>query len=213
MACTGNGTDIPISHASSSNLGSPNGSGSDLDGMGTSSGSTTDEKLDALLSKFGHIETQLAQIPALRNWMSRMDSHITKTLGDFATRLSEMEQNFSTLTARLCKVETYAASASNVCGLGRGPTGGIHSVPTRSAADECGEAVVLVAVLLVAVVNREIEASSGGAPEVVKTDDSGSRVVGDFRCVGVQQPVHQFCTSARRVQDPRLCHGAHCEQQ
>ena len=43
-----------------------------------------------------------------------MDSHITKTLGNFATRLAEMEQNFSTLTARLCKVETHAASAGSV---------------------------------------------------------------------------------------------------
>ena len=100
-------------------LGCPNGSGSDLDGLGTRSGSTTDEKLDALLSELGHFEAQLAQIPAVTNWMSRMDSHITTTLGDFATRLAEMEQNFSTLTARLCKVEIYAASASNVSGSAR----------------------------------------------------------------------------------------------
>ena len=77
------------------------------------------QKLDALLSKFVHFETQIAQIPALTAWMSGMDSHITKTLGDFATRLAEMEQNISTLTARLCKVETYAASASNVSGSAR----------------------------------------------------------------------------------------------
>ena len=33
--------------------------------------------------------------------------HISpKTLGDFATRLAEIEQNFSTFSARLCKVET-----------------------------------------------------------------------------------------------------------
>ena len=51
--------------------------------------------------------------------MSRLDSHITKTLEDFATRLTEMEQNFSTLTARMCKVETYAASASIVSGSAR----------------------------------------------------------------------------------------------
>ena len=87
--------------------------------MGTRSGNTMDEKLGALLSKFVHFETQIAQIPALTTWMSRMDSHITKTLGDFATRLTEMEQNFSTLTARLCKVETYATSASNVTGSAR----------------------------------------------------------------------------------------------
>ena len=103
----------------SSNFGSFHGSGSDLDGTDTRSGSTTDEKLDALLSKFVHFETQNAQIPALTTWMSRMDSHITKTLGDFATRLTKMEQNFSALTARTCKFETYAASASNVSGSAR----------------------------------------------------------------------------------------------
>ena len=43
--------------------------------------------------------------------------HISREhLGDFPTRLTEMEQNLSTLTARMCKVETYAASASNVSG-------------------------------------------------------------------------------------------------
>ena len=61
-------------------------------------------------------ETQIAQIPALTTWMSRMNSQITKTLGDFASRLTDMEQNFSAITARVCKFEAYAASASNVSG-------------------------------------------------------------------------------------------------
>ena len=93
MARVSDGTNVPIppAQASSSNFGSPNGSGSDLDGMGTRSGSTTDEELDVLLSKFVHFETQIAK----------------------------MEQNFSTFTARLCKVETYAASASNKSGSAR----------------------------------------------------------------------------------------------
>ena len=90
-----------------------------MEWMGTRSGNTMDEKLNALLSKFAHSETQIAQIPALTTWMSRMDSHISKTLGDFATRLTEMEQNFSALTARMCKFETHAASASNVSGSAR----------------------------------------------------------------------------------------------
>ena len=94
-------------------------SGSDLNGTGTRRGITTDEKLDALLSQFAQFKEQMAQIPTLTNWMSRMDSHITKTLEDFATRLTEMEQKFSNLTARRCKVETYAASASNVSGSAR----------------------------------------------------------------------------------------------
>ena len=63
------GTNVPISpaEASSSNFGSPNGSGSDLDGI------TADEKLDALLSQFVQFHEQIAQIPGLTNWMSRMD--------------------------------------------------------------------------------------------------------------------------------------------
>ena len=81
--------------------------------MGTRPSLTTDEKLDALLSQFAQFKEQIAQIPTITTWMSRMDSHITKTLGDFATRLAEIEQNFSTFSARLCK-ETYAASASNI---------------------------------------------------------------------------------------------------
>ena len=120
MARVSDGTNVPVSlaEASASNMGSLNGSGSDLDGMGTRSGRTTDGKLDALRSNFVHFETQIAKIPALTNGMSRMDSHITKTLGDFATGLSEMEKSFNTLTARMCMVETEAASASNVSGSG-----------------------------------------------------------------------------------------------
>ena len=59
MARVGDGTHVPISpaQASSSNSGSLDGPGSDFDGMGIRSGSTTDEKLDALLSKFVHFET------------------------------------------------------------------------------------------------------------------------------------------------------------
>ena len=75
---------------------------------------------------------QIAQIPTLTNWMSRMDSHITKTLEDFATRLTEMEQNFSTLTARMCKVETYAASASSVSGSARSWPSGESSDDKRN---------------------------------------------------------------------------------
>ena len=72
---------------SSSNFGSSNGSGSDLE-----------------CSPFEtvHFETQIAKIPSLTNWMSRIHSHITKTLGDFSTRLTEIEQNFNALATRMC---------------------------------------------------------------------------------------------------------------
>ena len=71
------------------------------------------QRMKSSMSFFQNLYTlqRRSQIPALTTWMSRVDSHITKTLGDFATRLAEMEQNFSTFTARLCKVETFAASA------------------------------------------------------------------------------------------------------
>ena len=112
----GDGANVPISSApaSSSNVDSSTSSGSDLNGTGTRLGVTTDEKLDALFSQLAQFKEQMAQFPTLANWMSRMDSHITKTLEDFATRLKEMEQNFSNLTARMCKVQTLAASASNI---------------------------------------------------------------------------------------------------
>ena len=74
-------------------------------------GSTADEKLDAILS---HFEAQLAQIPDLSNWMSRMESHVTNALGGFAAGLTEMEHVFSALTASMCKVETGVTSASRV---------------------------------------------------------------------------------------------------
>ena len=55
------GTQVPNSpmQLTSSNYGSFRGSGSDFGGMGTRSRSTTDEKLDAFLSKFVHFETTL----------------------------------------------------------------------------------------------------------------------------------------------------------
>ena len=72
------------------NFGSPNGSGSDLEGMGTRRGITADEKLDALLSQFAQIKEQIAQIPAITGWMSRMESHVTAAIGGFAARLTKM---------------------------------------------------------------------------------------------------------------------------
>ena len=71
--------------------------------LGTRPGITADEKFDALLSKFAHFDAQIAQIPTLTDWMSRMDSHITNALGGFATKLTEIEQHFSVLTAHMFK--------------------------------------------------------------------------------------------------------------
>ena len=84
MARVSDGTNVPIppAQASSSNFGSLLGSGSDLDGMGTRPGSTTDEKLDALLSKFVHFEAQIAQIPgSARSWPSLEQVHCSTAAG------------------------------------------------------------------------------------------------------------------------------------
>ena len=69
--------------------------------MGTRSGNTMDEKFAALLSNFVHFEAQIAQIPALTKWISRVDSQISKTLGDFETRLPEWNR-ISVLSPHVC---------------------------------------------------------------------------------------------------------------
>ena len=99
-----------------------------------------DEKLDAILSKFLHYEAQLAQILTLSNWMSRMESHLANTLGGFAARLTEMEQNFSAFTARMCKVETGVTSASIVsgCPSGSRPLPGQKDSSTATASCDHG---------------------------------------------------------------------------
>ena len=107
----------------SSNFGSLDGSGPDVDDVVTRLGTTSDEKLDTILSKLVHFDVQLAQIPILSSWMSRMESHVTAKFGGVAARLAEMEQNFSALNARMCKIETSATFASSVR-QGRGPSPG-----------------------------------------------------------------------------------------
>ena len=44
---------------------------------------------------------------------SRMESHVTSTLGGFGARLTEIEEIFSTLTVRMGKIETGVTSASS----------------------------------------------------------------------------------------------------
>ena len=101
---------------------------------------------------------------------------------------------------------TSSSSSSAWCGPAPVPALGHQRVPNRGAVDECSDAVILsdvflVAAILVAVVDREIEASSGAAPEVVVARDGCPRIVGDFRRVSVQQPVHQLVNQVdeRRV--------------
>ena len=62
------------------------------------------EALDEQRSLGGSLKFLLSRNGCpVRNHTSR------KHLGDFSTRLTEMEHDFSAITARMCKSETYAA--------------------------------------------------------------------------------------------------------
>ena len=95
---------------------------------------------------------------------------------------------------------TSSTSSSAWCGPAPVPAIGHQRVPNRGAVDECSDAVILADVFLVAVVDREIEASSGAAPEV-EVRDGCPRIVCNFRRVSVQQLVHQLVNQVdgRRV--------------
>ena len=69
-----------------------------------------------------------------------MESHVTNTFGRFVARLTEKEQNFSAFTARMCKIETGVASASNVSGslLGSWPSPGQSDPVTRVRRKKAG---------------------------------------------------------------------------
>ena len=98
MARVDDASDRPVPspvQLSSSNFGSLNGSFPDIDGLATRPGTSSDEKFDGHLSKLAHFDVHLAQFPVLQNLTSRMESHVTTTLGGFAARLAEKGQHFS----------------------------------------------------------------------------------------------------------------------
>ena len=89
-----------------------------------------------------------------------------------------------------------SSSSSAWCGPAPVPALGHQSVPDRSAVDECSDAVILadvflVADILIAVVDREIEVLSA-APKVVEVTDGCPSIVGEFRRIGVVKPFHQL---------------------
>ena len=167
-------TFLPGSPPLSSNVGSPNGSGHDLDAM-------CQRSVDAQFKELRDISLPLARgfadfdkhVKTLSEAVGMVTSRITsveQTVNALSAKMAlfaEMEQNFSNLTARVCKVETYAASASDVSGSARswssveqidGSTAaGSHGlgssddnrntrgrlVPSSSAEDEQSRSVVL----------------------------------------------------------------------
>ena len=122
-------TSLPGSPPLLSNVGSPNGSGHDLDGMASRS---TDEQLREIrelllpLVQFArsvancenHIQTITNSVVLLTSRITNIEQ-IVNTFSTKMASLAEMEQNYSSLTARLCKVEGDMVSASSVSGSAR----------------------------------------------------------------------------------------------
>ena len=102
VALTDDASDVLVSPspATSSNFGSPNGSGPDLDGMG---GRSTDEQLN---------EIQELLLPLVRN-VANYESHIqTNTVVLLTSRVTNIEPNISSFSA---KMATTSAPSLHAC--------------------------------------------------------------------------------------------------
>ena len=128
MACVDDGSNVPISPlpVTSSNFGSISGSGLDLDGMGHRSYDAHFKELrDMVVPLVRNVASYESHIQTISNSVVLLTSRITnieQIVSTFSTKMvafAEMEQNFSSLTARMCKIETSAASASSVSGSAR----------------------------------------------------------------------------------------------
>ena len=110
----------------SSNVGSPNGFGHDLDGMGHSSIDAQFKELgDILLPRargFADFDKHVKTLSEAVGMVTSRIAGVEQTVNVLSAKMAMfavMEQNFNNLTARVCKVETYAASASNISGSAR----------------------------------------------------------------------------------------------
>ena len=117
-------TSLPGSPPLSSNVGSPNGSGHDLDGMASRS---TDEQLKEigelllplvpLARSVANFENHIQTITNSVVLLTFRVTNIEQIVNTFSTKMAlfaEMKRNYSSLTARLCKVEGDIVSASSV---------------------------------------------------------------------------------------------------
>ena len=64
---------------------------------------------------------------------TEMDAHVTKTFCGFVAGLTEMEQNFSARTARMCKVDTGVTQASSVSRSPGGSSPSLEQVDCSTA--------------------------------------------------------------------------------
>ena len=122
-------TSLPGWPPLSSNVGSPDGSGHELDGMVRRS---TDERIKEIrelllplvplawsVANFeNHIQTITNSVVLLTSRVPNIEQ-IVNTFSTKMASFAEMEQNYGSLTARLCKVEGDIVSASSVSGSAR----------------------------------------------------------------------------------------------
>ena len=128
MARVSDGTNVPISPApaSSSNLGSPDGSLPDLEGVGGHPACTLEEKFEAMLTKrLAQFEVNfaaLASIPMLVQGFSRFESStlsLTQSVASIANQIMNIDQSVDGLAARVEALETNATSVSSGSGSAR----------------------------------------------------------------------------------------------
>ena len=110
----------------SSNVGSPSGSGHDLDEMGHRSIDAQFKELRDILLPLArgfadfdkHVKTLSEAVGLVTSRIARVEQ-IVNALSAKMAMFPEMEQNFNNLTARVCKIETCATSDSNASGSAR----------------------------------------------------------------------------------------------
>ena len=147
MAGVDDGSDVPISPmlGTSSNYGSPNGSGPDLDGMGHCSIDAQFKELRDILSPLArgfadfdnHVKTLSEAVGMVTSRIASVKQTVnalSAKMASFATlelNVSTLTENVNSLSARTCKIETNATSVSsgsdsarswNILGHGNGST-------------------------------------------------------------------------------------------
>ena len=129
MASVDDGSDVPISlmPGTSSNYGSPDGSGPDLDGMGHRSTDAQFEELRNILLPlargFADFDSHVKTLSGAVGMVTSRIASVEQTVNAFSAKMASfaaLEQNASTLTenvnsltARTCKIEKNATSASS----------------------------------------------------------------------------------------------------
>ena len=116
MARASDGTDVPVSPlpASSSNMGSPNGSLPDLEGTGYRA-STMEEKINEMF-------VQIAKLPLLMQSVSRFENCVqtlSHSVASYDAKITNIEKMSSSLAARVTTLETNATTVSSGSGSAR----------------------------------------------------------------------------------------------